>query len=197
LRRHTSGAVFVDGKDVSTTNVTERIAAGLSYVPEERMRDGAIATFSVAENTILKTHNKPPISYQGVLDFGAIKQTTQNVIDDFNVKTPTHQTALRNLSGGNIQKLILARELSRLPRVLVAAEPTRGVDIAATMYIHRVLLGQRAQGTATLLFSEDLDELLALCDRIAVIYEGEIRGILPRGEATPEKLGLLMAGVKT
>jgi simple sugar transport system ATP-binding protein len=118
------------------------------------------------------------------------------LVQRFSVKTPELDTPLKNLSGGNIQKLILARELSRQPRVLIAAQPTRGVDIGATEYIHQQLLAQRAAGTAILLISEDLDEILALSDRIAVIYEGAIMAILPRGQATPAALGLLMAGVK-
>ncbi len=119
------------------------------------------------------------------------------MIEGFNIKTPNQRVQLRNLSGGNIQKLILARELTRQPRVLIAAQPTRGVDINSTMYIHRCLLDQRAKGTATLLISEDLDEVMALSDRIAVMYEGEILGIVPRSEATQDKLGLLMAGVRS
>jgi simple sugar transport system ATP-binding protein len=118
------------------------------------------------------------------------------MIEAFNVKTPTRDTPVRNLSGGNIQKLILARELSRNPRVLVAAQPTRGVDIGATEYIHQRLIAQREEGTATLLISEDLDEVQNLSDRIAVIYEGEIMGIVERGDATVEELGLMMAGVR-
>ncbi len=195
LRRSTGGAIHIDALEVSAASVTERTAAGLAYVPEERMKDGAIRSFSVSENAILQTHHRPPIARGGVLNFRNIRQSTQTLIDDFNVKTPTHNTALRNLSGGNIQKLILARELSRNPRVLIAAQPTRGVDIGSTLYIHRCLLDQRARGTATLLISEDLDEVLTLSDRIAVMYEGQIRGIIPRAEATPDQLGLLMAGV--
>jgi simple sugar transport system ATP-binding protein len=128
------------------------------------------------------------------MNFTAIRTYTQAFIESFNVKTPGQQTQIRNLSGGNIQKLILARELSRSPKVLIAAQPTRGVDIGATMYIHGRLHEQRKQGTATLLISEDLDEILALADRIAVIYEGQIRGILKRADATIDQLGMLMAG---
>lgn len=194
LRGATSGRVLIDQNDITALPVSARIAAGLAYVPEERMKDGAIRTFSVQDNAILQTHDKAPASSRGILNFRAIRQSTQGLIDSFNVKTPNQQTQLRNLSGGNIQKLILARELSRSPGVLIAAQPTRGVDIGATMYIHKRLIEQRAQGTATLLISEDLDEVIALSDRIAVIYEGEIRGIVPHGEATPDTLGLLMAG---
>jgi len=196
LRRTTGGSVRMDEKDITTTPVADRTASGLAYVPEERMREGAVGAFSVAENAILQTHARAPIARGGVLNFGAIRDITDRMIKGFNVKTPHQRVTLRNLSGGNIQKLILARELSRTPRVLIAAQPTRGVDIGATMYIHRVLLDQRSQGTATLLISEDLDELLALSDRIAVMYEGQILAVMPRAEATPEKLGLLMTGVR-
>ena len=196
LRRATGGSVSVDGVDITHQPVNARIQAGLSYIPEERMRDGAIREFSVSENAILQTHNAAPVSRFGIFNFGAVRQQTQTLIDSFNVKTPNQRVAIRNLSGGNIQKLILARELSRQPRVLVAAQPTRGVDIGATLYIHRVLLEQRKQGTATLLISEDLDEIRALSDRVAVIYEGEILGIVDRDAATPEALGLLMAGIR-
>ncbi len=196
LRRVTGGSVLLEDRDITSVPVSERTNAGLAYVPEERMTEGAVGAFSVAENAILQTHTRAPIAQAGILNFGAIRETTERMIKGFNVKTPHQRVALRNLSGGNIQKLILARELSRVPRVLVAAQPTRGVDIGATMYIHGVLLEQRTQGTATLLISEDLDELLALSDRIAVIYEGQILAVMPRADATPEKLGLLMTGVR-
>jgi len=117
-------------------------------------------------------------------------------VKDFNVKTPNLETPVKNLSGGNIQKLILGRELSRRPRVLIASQPTRGVDIGASEYIHQRLLEQRLTGTATLLISEDLDEIRALSDRIAVMYEGRIIGIVDAKESTPAQLGLMMAGVE-
>ncbi len=195
LRQCSSGSVFIDNIDITRANVTQRFDAGLSYIPEERMRDGAIRDFDVAENSILHIHGHAPVSRQGVLNFRAIRETTQSFVDDFSVKTPGHQVAIKTLSGGNIQKLILARELSHQPRVLIAAQPTRGVDVGATVYIHRVMLDQRQRGTATLLISEDLDEIMALSDRIAVIYEGEFRRIIPREEATSDLLGLLMAGL--
>ena len=125
-----------------------------------------------------------------------MKAQAAALVKRFNVKTPGLDTPLKNLSGGNIQKLIMARELSRQPRVLIAAQPTRGVDIGATEYIHQQLLAQRAAGTAILLISEDLDEIMALSDRIALIYEGSIMAIRSRGEATLAELGLLMAGVQ-
>jgi ABC-type uncharacterized transport system ATPase subunit len=160
------------------------------------MRDGMIQEFSVAENIILRDHHKKPFSRNGFLILRIIADWADKLINRFQVKTPSRDTLAKSLSGGNIQKVVLARELSREPRVLVAAQPTRGVDIGATEYVHAQLLAQRQQGTAILLISEDLDEIMALSDRIAVIFEGRIMGIVDAEEATPEQLGLLMAGVR-
>ena len=195
LRKHTSGRIFLDGQDISDASLRERMAAGQSYIPEERMRDGAIREFTVEENLFLRDHTAPQYTRGIFMDFRAMAARARQLVGDFNVKTPGLDTPLKNLSGGNIQKLIMARELSRQPKVLIAAQPTRGVDIGATEYIHQRLLEQRGTGTAILLISEDLDEIQTLSDRIAVMYEGQIVGIVHRGHATPEQLGLLMAGV--
>ena len=195
LRSATWGRVYLDGTDVTGAAPRRLIDSGLAYVPEERMRDGMIREFSVAENLILREHGRPPYARSGFFNFSAIARRSRELVRTFNVKTPSLETPAKSLSGGNIQKLILARELSRRPRVLVASQPTRGLDIGAAEYVHQTLLAQREAGTATLLISEDLDEILALSDRIAVIYEGRIMGELARGEATAEKLGLMMAGV--
>jgi simple sugar transport system ATP-binding protein len=160
------------------------------------MRDGMIKEFTVAENLILREHQNEPYSRLGFLDPIAIARHSDELIGKFNVKTPSRETPAKSLSGGNIQKILLAREISSQPRVLLAAQPTRGLDIGATEYVREQLLEQRRQGVAVLLISEDLDEILALSDRIAVIYEGRIMDILPREQATPERLGLLMAGVQ-
>jgi simple sugar transport system ATP-binding protein len=188
------GQITLEGRPVTNLPPSEMIEAGLSYIPEERMHDGAIKDFSVAENLILQDHVWRPYSNGVFLDFKVIDQHAQKMIRDFNVKTPSAETPVRNLSGGNIQKLILARELARKPRVLIAAQPTRGVDIGATEYIHNQLLEQRADGLATLLISEDLDEVRALSDRIAVMFGGEIMGILDGDQISIEELGLMMAG---
>jgi general nucleoside transport system ATP-binding protein len=137
-----------------------------------------------------------PFSRFTFLNFKAIREAAQKAVNSYAVKTPSINTPIKNLSGGNIQKLILARELSRTPKVLIASQPTRGVDIGASEYIHQRLLEQRTEGTATLLISEDLDEIRALSDRIAVIFEGEIVGVVNAKDATTEQLGLMMAGVK-
>jgi simple sugar transport system ATP-binding protein len=195
LRPATGGRVLLDSTDITGQTPAQVIGRGISYIPEERMRDGMIKEFSVAENLILREHGQKPYARAGFFDFRAISRRSKDLIQSFNVKTPSQETPVKNLSGGNIQKLLLARELSRRPRVLIASQPTRGLDIGATEYVHRRLLEQRAEGTAILLISEDLDEILSLSDRIAVIYEGQIMGVIPQEEATPEKLGLLMAGV--
>jgi simple sugar transport system ATP-binding protein len=196
LRKVTTGRVFLEGQDATNLSPGELTERMLSYIPEERMRDGMIRNFTVAENMILREHHKMPYSRSGFLNLGEISRHSEELIKKFQVKTPSQQTLAKNLSGGNIQKVVIARELSRQPRVILAAQPTRGLDIGATEYVRQQLIEQRKAGTAILLISEDLDEILALSDRIAVIYEGQIMDILPREKATPEKLGLLMAGVK-
>jgi len=196
LRPVIRGSIRLGDKDITAKSPAEIIAQGQSYIPEERMRDGMIREFTVAENLILRDHGQKPFSRFGFLNFRAISRNSAELIESFNVKTPSQETPVRNLSGGNIQKLLLARELSRKPNVLIAAQPTRGLDIGATEYVHQRLIDQRAEGTAIMLISEDLDEILALSDRILVIYEGEIMGEVITQQATPESLGLLMAGVR-
>jgi simple sugar transport system ATP-binding protein len=195
LRKITNGRVILEEKDVTGFAPGELTERMLSYIPEERMRDGMIKNFSVAENMILREHHKQPFSRSGFLNLKRISIHSDKLIKKFHVKTPSRDTLVKNLSGGNIQKVILARELSRDPRVVLAAQPTRGLDIGATEYVREQLLVERHKGAAILLISEDLDEILALSDRIAVIYEGQIMDIVARENATPEKLGLLMAGI--
>ncbi len=196
LRKVTGGKVRLEGEDVTNMLPAELTDRMLSYIPEERMKDGMIKDFTVAENMVLREHQNQPYSRYGFLNLGEISSHSAELIAKFQVKTPSQETLAKNLSGGNIQKVVIARELSRQPRVIIAAQPTRGLDIGATEYVRQVLIEQRKTGAAILLISEDLDEILTLSDRIAVIYEGQIMDIVPRDEATPEKLGLLMAGVK-
>ncbi|MBN1266753.1 MAG: ABC transporter ATP-binding protein [Anaerolineales bacterium] len=195
LRPSTSGRIYLDQKDVTGKFPDSLIEDGLAYIPEERMRDGVIKAMTVEENLIIENHSKSPLSTGIFLNFKAIARYCDHLIRDFEIKTPSRNTPLGHLSGGNIQKLIMARELDRNPGVLIAAQPTRGVDIGSTEYIHRRLVEQRTAGTATLLISEDLDEVMNLSDRIAVMYEGRIMGIVSREEATIQDLGLMMAGV--
>jgi len=189
-----NGRIMLEGRDVTHLSPAEMFASGVSYIPEERMHDGIIKDFTVAENLILQDHVRPPFSRGIFLVFKAIADHARRLITAFNVKTPSRDTPAKSLSGGNIQKLILARELARQPRLLIASQPTRGVDIGATEYIHNQLLKQRSEGLATLLISEDLDEVKALSDRIIVLFGGEIMGVVRGDEATTETLGLMMAG---
>lgn len=195
LRPTSQGNIYLDGKEISSRSANQRCLMGLSYIPEERMIEGVIKDFSVSENAILHGFDQTPFAWRGVfLNLGAIKKATRQHILDYEIKTPSTETPVKSLSGGNIQKLVLARELSRNPRVLIAAQPTRGVDIGATEYIHRRLLQARKDGVAILLISEDLDEILALSDRIVVMYEGQIVGEVSRAEANVNEIGLMMAG---
>ncbi len=194
LRPPDQGSIRLDGVEVAGASPREIRAAGLAYVPEERMRDGAIGAFTVSENLMLLDHDSPAYSRRGWLDLRGLNERAEQLVERFAVKTPSVHTATRSLSGGNIQKVIMAREITSDPGVLVAAQPTRGVDIGAAEYIHHQLVEQRGAGTAIVVISEDLDEVLALADRVAVMFEGRIVGVADRADCTPEGLGLLMAG---
>jgi len=195
MRPLSAGSVLVEGRDLTHASVNERFEAGMAFIPEERMRDGAIREFSVGENVFLHDHKAKRFRRWIFLAFDVMREHARSLVEQFAVKTPSLDVPVKNLSGGNIQKLIMARELSRQPFFLVAAQPTRGVDIGATEYIHGSLLDQREKGMAILLISEDLDELMGLSDRIAVMYEGKLMGVVERGEAGVQELGFMMAGV--
>jgi simple sugar transport system ATP-binding protein len=195
MRKLSSGKLLVEGHDMTNATVNERFDRGMAFIPEERMRDGAIREFTVEENVFLHDHMSKRFRRWIFLSFDRMREHALSLVELFSVKTPSLEVPIKNLSGGNIQKLIMARELSRDPFFLVAAQPTRGVDIGASEYIHDSLLAQREKGMAILLISEDLDELRGLSDRIAVMYEGGIIGIVDRGSSTVEELGFMMAGV--
>ena len=195
LRKATAGTIVIDGQDVTHAPQLKRMEAAGAYIPEERMRDGVIKEFSVQENLFLRDHASPQFARGIFLKISEMRARASELVKEFSVKTPTLDIPIKNLSGGNIQKLIMARELSREPKLLIAAQPTRGVDIGATEFIHQRLLEQRAAGKAILLISEDLDEIRSLSDRIAVIYEGRLIGIVERNQATVEEIGLMMAGI--
>ena len=190
LVKPTSGSIKIHGKDITNLSPAEISDAGIGRTPQDR-HEGTIGDLTVAENLALE--NISNYSGKGFLNTKLIQKDAEAIIEEFQIKaSPGDQ--LRKLSGGNMQKVVLARALSRKPKVLIVAQPTRGLDVGATEYVRKRLLEERAKGTAILLLSEDLDEVLALSDRIAVIYEGSIRGIIPSAEATPENLGQLMAG---
>jgi general nucleoside transport system ATP-binding protein len=196
LRTPSSGSIQLDRSELARRGPAEIRAEGLGYVPEERMRDGVIADFSVADNLMLVDSRGRAYSKLGFLRSHVIKRRCQDLVAAFAIKTPGIDTPAHNLSGGNIQKLILARELSGQPRVLLVAQPTRGIDVGATEYIHQRLIEQRRSGTAIVIISEDLDEVLALSDRVVVMYEGEIIGGADPRTASRETIGLMMAGVR-
>ena len=196
LREVESGNVFFKGQDVADYTTRDIVEAGISHIPEDRQKRGLILDYSLYENLILGNHYRPPYARNGTMNYGKIKEEARELIEEFDVRTPNESVLAKSLSGGNQQKVILAREFNRKPDLLVANQPVRGVDVGAIEFIHNKLIEQRDQGKAVLLISMELDEILTLSDRIAVIYEGKIMDILPREEATEEKLGLLMAGAK-
>lgn len=194
LRPVESGRISINGAPVDTPAPKLVRSMGLSYVPEERMRDGAIGEFTVAENMLLVDYDREPYTRRGLLQPEAIAEHCADLVDRYSVKTPTLDTPTRSLSGGNIQKVVIAREFSADADVLVVAQPTRGVDIGAAEYIHEQLLAQRRAGAAILMISEDLDEVLAMSDRVIVLLEGKVTGQVQRDEADVSTIGLLMTG---
>jgi simple sugar transport system ATP-binding protein len=182
--------------DRDVTNASARVIheAGVAHIPEDRLRMGIVPTLSVAENLVLKSYRHPPFSRGPVIDGQAVEAFARRMIAEYEIVTPGPSTPARLLSGGNIQKLILSREMAGKPAVIVAAHPTSGLDVSATEQIHSLLLRRRHEGAAILLISEDLDEILALSDRIAVFYSGEIVAIVDAAQANRESVGLLMMG---
>jgi general nucleoside transport system ATP-binding protein len=190
LRPATAGRVTICDRQVAHEASPDRLA----HIPSDRYRMGLLPDFSVAENLFLQRIGQPPFTQRGVLNWEAIRQQARELVAAYDVRVPSVDTPAGALSGGNAQKMILARELSRNPQVLLAAQPTRGLDVSAIEYVHRCLIEQRDAGVAILLISTELDEILSLSDRIAVMYEGRIVGFVPAGEADLEELGLMMAG---
>jgi len=195
LRKATSGRILVKGQDLCNRSPATFIRAGVACVPQDRKQTGSIAEFSLAENVILGSHEDPPFARHGVLNWNAITGYANRLIKDFDVRTPSADIKAKSLSGGNLQKLILAREVSRAHDILIAVQPTRGLDVGAIEFVYHRLLRERQRGTAILLISTELDEVLSLSDRIAVIYEGRIVGEMAAEDAVVEEIGLLMAGV--
>ncbi|RLG90861.1 MAG: heme ABC transporter ATP-binding protein [Thermoprotei archaeon] len=191
-----SGQILLNNENIANKAPQKIINKGMGYIPEDRMHEGTIPSFSVKENIIMKDYCKAPLSKSLFLQDKIIENYSKELINNFAIKCPDNKTACASLSGGNVQKVILARELSRKPKMLVAAYPIRGLDIGAAEYVHEQLLEARSENIGILLISEELDELLDICDRIAVIYEGKILDVLDRDIATKSKLGLLMAGIK-
>jgi general nucleoside transport system ATP-binding protein len=194
-RRPTSGSVSVSGRDVTELPPRSRLEIGISSIPPDRVEEGLVMDFRVHQNIILGLHRDRPYSRLGILRERKALAFAERSIREYAIATPSSKWVTRLLSGGNLQKIILARELSREPVVLIASQPTRGLDIGATEYVHRQLVQQRERGAAVLLVSEDLDEIFSLADRVAVIFKGRILDVLDASTASVHDVGLLMAGV--
>lgn len=195
LRAPASGKITLLGGDISRATPRQVTDLGSAHIPEDRQRDGLVLSFPVADNLVLNMYHLPPFSKGIVMDEKAIYENAVREIESFDVRTPGPETSVGSLSGGNQQKVIVARELSRPIKFLVASQPTRGLDVGSIEYIHTQILKRRDNGVAVLLVSTELDEILQLSDRIAVMYRGKIVAVVASEEATKEFIGLLMAGV--
>ena len=195
LRTCTTGSVTVNGKDATNLTPREILDMNVAYIPPDRQHTGLLMDFEVMENLISKTFRKQPYSIRGILQRKKIDEFAEQAIKNYDVKTPSPNVLVKLLSGGNQQKVILAREVSRDPDLLIAAQPTRGLDIGATEYVHKQMVDARNNGAAILLISTELEEILSLSDRIAVMYEGEIMGIVSAENAQIDQIGEMMAGV--
>jgi ABC-type uncharacterized transport system ATPase subunit len=192
--RKCTGSIVVNDKELANRPVAEAIDAGVAHVPEDRTGTGSAPNLSLTDNLIMKSYRTEPIGHGWTIDSSVARVQAQGLKDAYEVSAPSIDTEARLLSGGNLQRLILAREISSEPGLMVAVQPTRGLDVGAIETVHRLLLDQRAQGMAVLLISEDLDEILMLSDRVAVIYEGNISTSIPADEADIADLGLMMTG---
>jgi ABC-type uncharacterized transport system ATPase subunit len=195
LRRAESGKVFLDGNEITQASSLERWQLGIGYIPSDRNEVGSIADFSLVENTAMNYYFDDAYSRRGALDYGKIKELTNNMISEYNVATPSAEIKAKSLSGGNLQKLILARVLSRHPRLVIAHLPTQGLDVGATESVRNKLIEAKKNKAGVLLISEDLDEVLELSDWVAPMYEGHIMAILPGEMAKREVVGAMMAGI--
>jgi general nucleoside transport system ATP-binding protein len=193
LRPASGGSVHLAGQDITHATPRQRLRAGVGYIPEDRTEDGLVADFSVADNLVLDVYDRPPYANGVALNLEAIRTAALTRVEQFDIRTTSIATPTGTLSGGNQQKVILAREIGRELRLLVASQPTRGLDVGSIEFVHRRIVAERDQGVAVLIISSELDEIYALADRIAVMYEGRITGIRPP-TVPVEELGLLMAG---
>ena len=194
MRRVTQGKIDIVGEDMANQSVREGIRRGVSHIPEDRHHVGTAPNLSITDNVIMKKYNQPPIAKGWMMSAIAAEKYAGELKKAFDILVPSLNTPVRLLSGGNLQRVILAREISSKPALMIAMQPTRGLDVGAIEGVHRLLLAQRDAGAAVLLISEELEELLELSDRIYVIYEGEIMGEVTDGDI--EKIGLMMTGAR-
>jgi simple sugar transport system ATP-binding protein len=195
MKQPASGSIVLLGQDVTKADPRRVTELGTAHIPEDRQRDGLVLPYTVADNLVLNSYYRPPFSKGFVLQHEAIMQTAEKEIQDFDIRTPSASTHAGSLSGGNQQKVIVARELSRPVKLIIASQPTRGLDVGSIEYIHKRLIESRDAGAAVLLVSSELDEIMQLADRIAVMFRGKIVGTLDAKSANKREVGLLMAGV--
>ena len=195
LQEHVTGSISLDGKDISSASVREALHSGIAFVPESREDDGLIGSFNIEENLILDLHDLQPYAKGPVISQAIVASEAAKRIAEFDIRTQSSKDSASSLSGGNKQKVVLARELSRPVKLVVASQPTRGLDVGSIEFVHERIIAERDAGRAVLLFSTELDEVSDLADRIAVMYRGEFIAIVP-ADTSREDLGLLMAGVR-
>ncbi|MEH7359306.1 ABC transporter ATP-binding protein [Priestia aryabhattai] len=194
LRKIKSGSVTLKNQELSTLSTRKITESGVGHIPQDRHKHGLVLDYTIGENIGLQTYYQKPMSKSGILDYKELYKKAKELIAEYDVRTPSEYTQARSLSGGNQQKAIIAREVDRSPELLIAAQPTRGLDVGAIEFIHKKLIEERDKGRAVLLVSLELDEVMNLSDRIAVIYEGKIVDIVDPKETNEQELGLLMAG---
>ena len=194
LQERVEGSILLDGKELVGRSVKEVLRAGVGFVPEDRKVDGLVGTFSVAENLVLDLYDKPPFARGISMNPAKVLENATSRIGEFDVRTPSAAAAAGTLSGGNQQKVVMARELSRPLRLFIASQPTRGVDVGSIEFLHRRIVAERDAGTPVMIVSTELDEVMELADRIAVLYKGKLVGIVPAGTSR-DVLGLMMAGL--
>lgn len=195
LEDHVTGSIKINNQEILNKSVRDSLRTGVAFIPESRELDGLIGSFSIAENLILDTHDLAPVAKGGQINKEYVRENANKLVKEFDVRTQSIFDTASSLSGGNKQKVVLARELSRNVELVVASQPTRGLDVGSIEFVYERLLAERAANRAVLLISSELDEVSALADRIAVIYKGEIVGIVAP-DISREKLGLMMAGIK-
>lgn len=195
LRHPDSGKVILDGQDITHSSSLERWRKGIGYIPSDRIHVGSIPDFSLVENTAMNYYFDENYSQRGIVDYKKLRRLTEDVISEYGVATPGPDAKAKNLSGGNLQKLILARVLSRNPRLVIADLPCQGLDVGATEFVQNKLVEAKKGKAGVLLISEDLDEILSLSDWVAAIYEGRFMGIVEAGQARKENVGAMMAGL--
>jgi general nucleoside transport system ATP-binding protein len=194
LRPADGGTVELEGNDITSLSVRDRRLQGMAHIPEDRMTTGLNLRTNLDENVVVTAYQHPPYSKNGIFQFKPIRELAQRIVKAFDVRSARVGGEIRTLSGGNLQKIVLGRELDGNPHFIIANQPTRGLDVGSIEFVHRTLVAERDAGAAVLLVSVELDEIFALSDRIAVMFDGRIMGILDIAEATEERVGLLMAG---